>query len=277
MKRALFWKSLSDARWLLGCCALLLFVFHFLVVWIVSILDLPNLGEVFERVLGPLGPIIERILPIPLAEMTSPVGMLSVSYTDPVVLFTATYWAISRGSDAISGELDRGTFEMVLAQPISRLTALLIPAAVTALGAAALVLAGWLGIAIGLLFIDVGQPVSPLRFLPCVANLFCFTFFLAGLTTMVSSLHSYRWQTIGWVGGFYVAQLIIKVIARMGQIDWLTYFTFFGAYEPAVMVTQPEGATGMILRYNGVYLVLGLASYVVAAFVFCRRDLPPPL
>jgi ABC-2 type transport system permease protein len=277
MKRALFWKSLSDARWLLGCCALLLFVFHFLVVWIVSILDLPNLGEVFEKVLGPLGKIIERILPIPLSEMTSPVGMLSVSYTDPVVLFTATYWAISRGSDAVSGELDRGTFEMVLSQPISRLTALLIPALVTALGAAALVLAGWLGIALGLAFIDVGQPVSPLAFLPCAANLFAFTFFLAGLTTMVSSLHSYRWQTIGWVGGFYVAQLIIKVISRMGQIEWLSYFTFFGAYEPAVMATRADEGPRLMIQYNALYLVLGLACYALAALVFCRRDLPPPL
>lgn len=276
MKRALFWKSLSDARWLLGSCALLLFVFHFLVVWIVSIIDLKNLGELLGY-LGDFGKLVERVLPIPITEMTSPVGMLAVSYTDPVVLFTATYWAISRGSDAVSGELDRGTFEMVLAQPISRLTALVIPAAATTLGALALVAAGWLGIAGGLLFIDVGQPVSPFKFLPSAANLFCFTFFVAGLTTMVSSLHSYRWQTIGWVGGFYVAQLIIKVIARMGRIDWLTYFTFFGAYEPAVMVTQPQGAADVMLRYNGLYLVLGLASYVIAAFVFCRRDLPPPL
>ena len=276
MKRALFWKSVTDARWLLGCCALLLFVFHFLVVWIVSIIDLPNLAGLLAS-LGDFGKIIERILPVPIAEMTTPAGMLSVSYTDPVVLFTATYWGISRGSDAVSGELDRGTLELVLAQPISRSTALLVPACVTTIGTLALVLAGWLGIVFGLAIIDVGRPVSPLRFLPCAANLFSFTFFVAGLTTMVSAMHNYRWQTIGWVGGFYVVQLIVKVVARMGQIDWLTYFTFFGAYEPAATVTQPDAVGELMFKYNVVYLVMGVVGYLIATAIFRRRDLPPPL
>ena len=40
-------------------------------------------------------------------------------------------FAIARGSDVVSGELGRGTLEMLLAQPVSRLQVLYTQAAVT--------------------------------------------------------------------------------------------------------------------------------------------------
>ena len=41
-------------------------------------------------------------------------------YVHPLVLFSAVIWAIMRGSDCVSGEIGRGTMEMLLAQPVRR-------------------------------------------------------------------------------------------------------------------------------------------------------------
>ena len=37
-------------------------------------------------------------------------GRISMAYVDPVVVFAATVWGIGRGSDAVSGEIGRGTY-----------------------------------------------------------------------------------------------------------------------------------------------------------------------
>jgi len=115
-------------------------------------------------------------------------------------------------------------------------------------------------------------------FLPGVVNLFAFMLFLAGFSTMVSSWDNYRWRTIGLVGGFYVIQLVMKVMARLvPKLEWLLQFTFLGAFEPQSLIIKQEQAWGLSLQYDGALIGLGLASYVVAAVVFCHRDLPAPL
>ena len=60
-------------------------------------------------------------MPVSFAQIATSAGRIAVAYDDPIVLLLVTVWAISRGSDAVSGELNRGTMEMVLAQPVTRL------------------------------------------------------------------------------------------------------------------------------------------------------------
>jgi len=79
-------------------------------------------------------------------------------------------------------------------------------------------------------------------------------------------------------------QLIQKVIARANpKLEWLTYSTFFGGYEPSLLAC--EGAPGVVggspwtqsLWYDGPLLGLAAAALAIAAVIFCRRDLPAPL
>src|SRR5262249_15215000 len=46
--------------------------------------------------------------------------ILSIGYVHPLVQTILCIWAIGRGSGAIAGEIDRGTMELLLAQPIRR-------------------------------------------------------------------------------------------------------------------------------------------------------------
>ncbi len=103
-------------------------------------------------------------------------------------------------------------------------------------------------------------------------------FFLAGVSTVLSSADNHRWRTIGLVGGFYVVQLVFKVIGRLVErFSWLIYLTFGTACEPQALVIDADQAWALSLRYDGVLIGIGLACYVVAAAIFCHRDLPAPL
>ena len=82
-------------------------VFHFLFVWMTSLVDLGYLG-VFLR-LGIRLPL-QGILPIPLELVATPQGMISLTWMDAVVVLVVSAWAVARGSDVVSGPLDRGSW-----------------------------------------------------------------------------------------------------------------------------------------------------------------------
>lgn len=78
----------------------------------------------------------QRLSSVPFADIATHSGRVALALVDPVVVLAATVWGITRGSDAVSGQLERGTMEMVLAQPVSR-TAVYITQAIATTSAAA--------------------------------------------------------------------------------------------------------------------------------------------
>ena len=46
--------------------------------------------------------------------------MLSIGYVHPLMQTIFCIWAVGRASGAIAGEMDRGTMELLLAQPLAR-------------------------------------------------------------------------------------------------------------------------------------------------------------
>ena len=47
-----------------------------------------------------------------------------VLYEEPMIYMIMTIWCVARSSDVVSGELGRGTMEILLSQPVSRRQAL---------------------------------------------------------------------------------------------------------------------------------------------------------
>ncbi len=285
MNAAVWRKTLNESRWLLAGSVALMFTVHWLRVWISSYFALGDL----KSMLSFLPEFAEQLLPVPVSQIATTVGRIAVAYDDPIVLLTITVWAISRGSDAISGELNRGTMEMLLAQPVTRLGVIGAQGAVTLLGAALLASAAWIGTSAGLATVTLEETVDPRVFIPAALNVFAMTAFLAGLTTLVSSATDIRSRTIGIVGGFYAISMIMKIIGRLvPHWDWLTYCSFFTPFEPQLLVsnsikpwniwtTVPDSYVLGGLGYDGILIGLGLASYIVASIIFCHRDLPAPL
>jgi ABC-2 type transport system permease protein len=107
---------------------------------------------------------------------------------------------------------------------------------------------------------------------------------------MVSSASNYRARVVGIVGGFYAVSMVVKIIGRMAPgWEWFSYFSFFTPFEPQLLVADParawtfwtRAADGTLvaggLGYDSILIGLGLACYIAASVVFCRRDLPAPL
>jgi ABC-2 type transport system permease protein len=295
MNFAVLKKCVIEVRLLWGACALLLFAFCWLRVFIVSTLETTDFAGIVER----LWDKWSKFSPVSLSHLLSYPGRIAIGYDEPIVVFTVSLFAIARGSDVVSGELNRGTLELLLAQPVSRLQVLYTQACVTILGLALLATATWcgtwtgiqtttviesapppkftfkpLGIEIPLSFaatkkieVPMRDRVQPRYFIPGALNLFCLGCAVAGISTLVSACDRYRWRTIGIVVAFYVLNLITKIVGMaIDGLEWMRDLSLFAAYEPqkfiAYAVRQPEFAWSLtVVDSEGTFVDLGPLGY----------------
>jgi ABC-2 type transport system permease protein len=285
MNRLLLKKAMHESALLFAACSSMLLIFCWARVWILCQFDLQQ----FEPLLEQLRPF-EKYSPVPLEQLLTYTGSLAMTFNEPVLILCVIVWSISRGSDVVSGEINRGTLEMLLAQPISRVRLLLTHAVVCVSGLALLCGTAWLGLCLGILTntvreqvapsVELSIPLLPLQFrVPIGAttevqtplstlvdpliyaapafNLFSFGFFVLALSVLCSSFDRYRWRTIGIVIGLYVIQLLVFLLSKATQATaFLGGFTFFSAYQPDAIVhfSRQAVAQGWWLNVPADYL-----------------------
>jgi ABC-2 type transport system permease protein len=71
---------------------------------------------VFE---GP-GKVLRTIIGGEGVKLDSAMDMLSIGYVHPLMVLTFCIWGVGRAAGAVAGEIDRGTMELLLAQPLAR-------------------------------------------------------------------------------------------------------------------------------------------------------------
>src|SRR6478736_9183207 len=150
-------KSINEARLLFGGLGTLLFAVCWLRVFIVSRLQTSQFAAIIEQ----LWDQFKDIWPVSLEQLLSYTGRIAVGYNEPIVVFGVSIFAIARGSDVVSGELGRGTLEMLLAQPVSRLQVLYTQAVVTIGGIGLLCVLSLAGTAAGIYTIKVKEDIPP--------------------------------------------------------------------------------------------------------------------
>ena len=290
---ALWKKCISEAKWLLLACLVYVFGFSVLRIYVVSEFDTTT----FQMLLKLLPDRFKSFTPVDADWLISYSGRIALGLDEPMLIACIALWAIARGSDVVSGEVARGTMEMVLAQPVSRRMAFATQSAVTLIGIALIVLVTWVAMWFAIQTSSVteyeyakpltffGVPlavggdekgrelvgevqmrdhVNAFDFWPGILNLFFFGFFLCGFTAMFSAFDRFRWRTIGAVTGIYTVMAAIKLFAEMSPTkswDWTLWLTFFSCYEPEVAIADFEKvgwAAFHLFKYNQAGEFVGL-------------------
>src|SRR5208337_3512767 len=154
MNRALWIKALTDAWRQLLVSVTILTLFAWLFVWLMSLFPVGGIGMILNLLPG----FVEAMIGVPLKLLASPVGQLSVLYVDVVTLLVCVGWALGRGSDSVSGEIARGTMDLILSLPVWRVTVLVVPAIVTTVGSMLLATSVQLGTMLGLASVRFDDP-----------------------------------------------------------------------------------------------------------------------
>jgi ABC-2 type transport system permease protein len=272
---AIWKKTWGDQRVLVLSLIDLWTGFPWLYIWLSAQIPMPAFQDVLLRAIPKDW---QRLSGVPFTEVATHAGRVALAFVDPVVVLAATVWGITRGSDAVSGQLERGTMEMVLAAPVRRVAVFVTQALATTAAAAVLCavlfLAVWTAIAFG----PWAGKVDPLRFLPAAANVFGLMVCMAGISAGVSAADSYRWRTVGILCGFYVFSILAKLVGRLSKpLWWAGYLSFLNAYEPQRLVGDAAESWRLLAEYDAVLIGVGVVAYAIGAVLFARRDLPAPL
>src|SRR5579871_3928248 len=185
--------------------------------------------------------------------------MLSVGYVHPLVITILCIWAMGRASGAIAGEIDRGTMELLLAQPVRRSRLILAHLGIDLLTIPLLCLSMWAGTMLGVWLVgpielsseDLKRfpfPVQldpealrldPVIFGPGLWNVAALVFAVSGYTLWLSAGGRFRYRVLGVAVLLTLVQFLVNVIGQMWDaVAWLRPFTVFYYYQPQQIILQ---------------------------------------
>lgn len=291
-------KLLRDVRISLLIVCLLLFAFQVLWCRVTERIVIQILGE-FQRILenfpivqvirqvifqGP-GKIVETLMGGECIQIDRPADMISIAYVHPLTQTILCIWAVGRAAGAIAGEIDKGTMELLLAQPIRRGQILLAHLTVDALTIPVLCLAMWGGTWVGTWWVgflnaaDQANRVDPWEFFPGLLNVAALLFAVSGLTMVLSSLGRSRNRVLGLAILLVLIQFLLNVISQLWPpVEWVRPLTVFYYYQPQRIILDDDWASQWANWQRLLILTAtGAGGYLAAWQIFRRRDVPAPL
>ena len=256
---------------------------------------------------GP-GKLIQTFLGGEEVKFLDPQDTLAVGAMHPLVQAILCIWAIGRAAGAVAGEIDRGTMELLLAQPVARKKVILAHLLVDATVVPVLCLAFLAGIQIGTAVVgtftvDPGvyhavkmKPPNPLPSYrvdpgivrPGLVNMAALLFAVSGYTMWLSAAGRSRNRVLGLAILVTLTQFLVNVFGQLWEgLSFLRPFSVFYYYQPQAINLRGAWTVDPGLVWTGkplvslhVLVVLGLVGvigYLMALRTFVRRDIPAPL
>ncbi len=315
----LIWKLLRDVRTALIVVALLLFGFQ--ILWVkVTQRAVTQISPFFTTIAGRAGinaKLIEEQLfsgPGKIVQMMAggenmhferAPDMLSIGYVHPLIQIILCVWAIGRAALALAGELDRGTLELLLAQPVPRGRVIVAHLIVDLMTIPLLACSIWFGTYAGYKMLgpfevnleEVQKQFAMLpfpvvvnaeflkvdvwAFAPAIFNIMALMFAVSGITMAISAAGRFRGKVLGLSVVTFLIMFLLNVIAQLWDtISALRPFGVFYYYQPQrIILSGKWDVTLPFGQVNGTLVLLGVGiiGYLAAWIKFRGRDLPAPL
>ncbi len=198
----------------------------------------------------------------------TPGGYFTWKY-GPFIPLMVGIWAVLAGANMTRGEEERGSLDLLLAEPISRTRAL-----VEKIGAfaVALLIIGFF-IAIGALLgaASIKTPVSVGDALLAGLNISLVTFFFGMLALFISQFTRTGGSAAGWAGGLMALSFVVDGIGRaINNAEWLRRLSPLYYYDLSKPLIPGYGTNAGAMI---VLLALGVILAVVSVPLFAQRDL----
>jgi ABC-2 type transport system permease protein len=245
------------------------------------------------------GKILQALIGGEAIHLDRTMDVLSIGYIHPLTQTILCVWAIGRAAGAIAGEIDRGTMELLLAQPVARYQVVLAQLWVDLLTIPVLCLSLWGGTWLGAWLtglLKLGTPVDsqqfladPLVLVPALWQVAALVFAVGGYTMWLSARGRLRGRVMGVAVVLTLLQFIVNVVGQLWDgAAWLRPLSVFYYFQPQQVVLSGKASVALGAAWklgppfhevNGlvVLLAVGALGYGLALWTFCRRELPAPL
>ena len=274
MSASIYRNVLTLARVGVGAWALIVAFWALMVVWIY-----PSLSDAevdFEEYLNAMPEQVRAAIGVAAPEEAALVfeggaftfvGFLNIEYLSYLPLLLGIYAVVYCGG-LVSKEVERGTLDVVLSQPVKRTTFLLSKLAGFMTLALAVTVASTLALLLGAITVDVDVSVANLVAVHAVAFLLAAA--IAGYSTLASCVSLDPGRSLAAAGILTAFSYFANVLgSAIEGIGWLKYASLFYYYDSLQVLA--DGA----VNWTGVAVYVAVFAVTVAAsvVVFRRRDL----
>lgn len=175
---------------------------------------------------------------------------------------------ITYASGAIAGEIDKGTIELLFAQPISRLKIFLAKYFSGLVITTAFILLSNFSVVPFALLHNVDFRLQNYFTMSILGFLFAFAIF--GICIMISSASSARGRPAAITGGLLIIMYALNIFSTFQEsLENLKYASFFHYYDfSAAVVHNQIDALNVT-----VFLAVGLTTALIGAIIFIKRDI----
>ncbi|MFT3881904.1 MAG: ABC transporter permease subunit [Gemmatales bacterium] len=296
MSLTLFFKILRDLRWPLLGAGFLLTLFEGFWVKITdrfanevipAILKSIPLGDLKTILFTGSGKIFQAILGGEAVDLSKTGELLSIGWVHPLPQTILMIWALGRGASAIAGEIERGTMELLVSQPIPRWKIVTTNLIVDLVTIPTLALCMFLGTYLGTTLVPLNKSLidtTPIDLTPYwrgIVLAVAFAFAMSGVTYAISSMGRSRWRVLAWTFGIILAMSILNLLGQLWDTlgPWRPLAIHY-YFQPQYAILKGQWTLPVAgVQVNALYVMLGVATlgYAFALWRFSQRDLPAPL
>jgi ABC-2 type transport system permease protein len=252
-RRGLLWWSLGLA----GMSALMIAVYP-------TVRDNPDLNKMVEEYPDALKAFVGFGGDLDYTSGAGYLGSELFSFMVPLLLLVA---AIGVGARATAGEEERGTLDLLLANPLSRRRLVLEKAGALAAELALLGAVLWLSLLAGVEAVSMDVSAAHLAAATASATLLAFAF--GAIALLVGALTGRRGAATGLTAaGAVLAYLVSSLATLVGFLEPAREASPFYHYAASDPLRH-----GLALGHVAFLVILGLAAVAAAVAAFERRDL----
>lgn len=193
-------------------------------------------------------------------------------WVHPLGLFVLCAYVMVYCTRFPAGEIDRGTIQVLLAQPLPRRSVQIGEAIVLLLSLAALLGFCTVGHVIGVsaYFAQTGPLFAHLPII--LVNLFALLVAIGGIAALISAVSKRRLAAIGAVFAIVEGWFLLNYLAPFWELaDAIAFLGALHYYRPLTIARTGAWPLGSIALLT----VLGAALWGLALVIFARRDLSP--
>lgn len=264
----LFFKSLKEIRisWPSYAIGLILYVYLLISIYP----SIEQSAEEYQRILRNYPESFLRLFGGGPGSIASAEGFLSLEIFSLIWFIIIGAFVISYGTGAIGKEIESGTIEMLLSQPVTR-TRILITKGITLLaGSTGLVIVTMVSTYLFGLSIDLAIKPEGIIALTVIGALFFLA--IGSYSLFFSVLLGERGRAAFISAGILAAMYLLTTLGQ--NADWarrLSVISLFHYYDSVSLLSTGDIPLDSVLVYGGILVFFFIASIVI----FNRRDIAP--
>ena len=259
-----FWTFRIFPMWCL--IALMIFLVQIAVCGIVH--DNQNV-KVMLSFIDILPPFVKTALGGDYLQAGNTAGLITIGYEHPFVLFLYMFFAVSVPTGLLTGEVQKGTMELILSRRVTKLHVYICAGLITVTGMFALVMVMFLGTVTSVHIYNFGKPIPLDLFFRISIDGGVFASTIGAISLFCAALFRGRNIAVGIAVTFLVVNYFISIVSkwwpRMSFLKDATLFRLVGG--PKIVAGWPFGD---MLILAAIFLLV----IVTGAIIWRRRDLP---